>query len=101
QQATKGNMKALEERRQALKRRAEKEQSAARELAERLAGLVFAIEARAGETGRLFGSVTSADIAEAVQAQAGVELDRRRIDLEEPIKAAGRYQVPVRLYTGV
>lgn len=101
EQATKGNMKSLEQRRQALRRRAEKEKAAAEALAERLAGLTFTITARAGEQGRLFGSVTSSDIAAAVQEQAGVEVDRRRIELEDPIKSEGVYEVPVRLHAGV
>lgn len=99
--ATKGNIKALEQRRQALLRRAERERAEARAVAERLAAHVVKISARAGETGRLFGSVTSSDVADAVKEQLGIELDRRRIDLEEPIKAAGEYQIPVRLASGV
>lgn len=99
--ATKGNIKALEQRRQALLRRAERERAEARAVAERLAAHVVKISARAGESGRLFGSVTSSDIADAVKEQLDIELDRRRIDLEEPIKAAGEYEVPVRLASGV
>lgn len=99
--ATKGNIKALEQRRQALLRRAERERAEARAVAERLAAHVVKISARAGESGRLFGSVTSSDIADAVKEQLDIELDRRRIDLDEPIKAAGEYAVSVRLASGV
>lgn len=101
EQATKGNMKSLEMRREALKRRAQREEAAARELASRLEALSITIRTKAGESGRLFGSVTSGDIAEAVQQAAGIELDRRKIELEESIKALGSYQVPVKLYPGV
>jgi len=100
-EATKGNIKSLEERRQALLRRAERERAEAKATAERLAASVIKISARAGETGKLFGSVTTSDIAEAVKEQLGIELDRRRIDLEDPIKTVGTYQIPVRLASGV
>jgi len=63
-----------------------------------LAGAVIRIEARAGSGGRLFGSVSAGDIAEAVEATKGVELDRRKLELEEPIKTLGTHEVPVHLY---
>ena len=56
------------------------------------------IAARAGEEGRLFGSVTAADIAEAVAAQAGVEVDRKDVHLDEPIRSVGTHEVRVRLF---
>jgi large subunit ribosomal protein L9 len=59
------------------------------------------VEARAGEGGRLFGSVTSSDIADAVKAQLGVEVDRRDITLDEPLKELGVAEVPIRLHTDV
>ena len=59
------------------------------------------VKARAGEGGKLFGSVTSTDIADAVLAQAEVELDRRRIGLADPLKELGPVEVPVRLHTDV
>lgn len=101
EEATKGNIKSVEQRRQALLRRAERERAEAEQIAERLGAHTVTLTAKAGETGRLFGSITSADIAEAVQQQVGVEVDRRRIELDEPIKAAGSYEVPVRLHVGV
>ena len=101
EQATKGNVKSLEMRREALKKRAQREEAQARELASRLEALTVTIRAKAGESGRLFGSVTTSDIVQALQESAGIELDRRKIELEEPIKALGRYQVPVKLYPGV
>ena len=76
-----------------------------RESAERLASalvpMVIRIPAKAGAEGRLFGSVTAADVVEAVQAQTGVALDRRRLHLDEPIKALGLHEVPVRLHPEV
>jgi len=76
-----------------------------RESAEQVARLlvtkVIRIPGRAGPEGRLFGSVTSADLVNAVQEQAGVTLERKRIHLDEPIKALGAHEVPVRLHSEV
>jgi len=72
----------------------------ATELAARLAGATVITYLKAGEEGRLFGSVTSSDIAELL-AQQGIELDRRKIILEEPIKLLGNYQVRVHLHEDV
>ena len=62
---------------------------------------VIKITAKAGAEGKLFGSVTAADLVEAVQAQTGVELDRRRLRLEEPIRNLGVHEVPVKLHSDV
>ena len=70
-------------------------------LAARLTTGTIEVKARAGEGGRLFGSVTAADIADAVQAQLGIEIDRRRLDLDEPLKELGAAEVPLRLHTDV
>ena len=59
------------------------------------------IEARAGTAGRLFGSVGPADVVEAAKAQKGVELDRRHVELDEPIKAVGSYEVVLNLFADV
>ncbi len=76
-----------------------------KESAETVAGVLSAgtvtITARAGAEGRLFGSVTTTDIAEAVQAQTGAVLDRRKIRLAEPLKSVGSHVVPVRLHAEV
>jgi large subunit ribosomal protein L9 len=78
-----------------------KEREAAEELAKILVAKTIEIKARAGAEGRLFGSVTSGDIAEAIQAQAGVELNRRMIDLNEPIRSVGSHAVTVKAHTDV
>lgn len=78
-----------------------RERAAAAELAEVLGSRRIEVGARAGEGGRLFGSVTTADIAEAVAAQLDVELDRRKVGLDEPIKELGEHDMPVRLHTDV
>ncbi len=73
----------------------------AEEVAARLTPQVVTITAKAGAEGRLFGSVTAADVVAAVESQTGVSLDRRKVHLEEPIKALGRHEVPVRLHSAV
>jgi large subunit ribosomal protein L9 len=70
----------------------------ATEVAETLNKSVITIEARTGEDERLFGSVTAANIADAIEQARGIHLDRRRIRLEEPIKALGTHQVPVQVH---
>ena len=73
----------------------------AREAASRLAALQVRLETRAGSGGRLFGSVSPADIAAAVKAAGGPELDRRRIEIKNPIRTVGAHQVSVRLHPEV
>ena len=75
----------------------DKQEEELRGLSDRLQGMRVQIEARVGEKGRLFGSVTSADIAEKLAAEVGEEIDRRKIDLEEPIRTVGEHQVTIRL----
>jgi large subunit ribosomal protein L9 len=95
--ATKGSIRQVEERQAAEARRVAKQEEELRGLSERLQGMRVQIEARVGEQGRLFGSVTAADIAEKVSAQVGEEIDRRKIDLDEPIRTVGEHHVTIRL----
>jgi large subunit ribosomal protein L9 len=78
-----------------------RDRGAAETKAGALAGAVLSVRARAGSGGRLFGSVSAADIVDAARAQKGVEIERRQVVLDEPIKAVGTYDVPVRLFEGV
>jgi large subunit ribosomal protein L9 len=73
----------------------------ARATAERLSGLRVRLQTRAGSGGRLFGSISTADIAAAVKAAGGPELDRRKIEIGNPIKTVGAHQVAVRLHPEV
>ena len=73
----------------------------AEEIARRLVPVVIRIPARAGGEGKLFGSVTATDVVEAVQAQANIELDRRKVTLDDPIRSLGTHEVPVRLHPEV
>ena len=78
-----------------------RERGSAEDIARQLVPTVIQIPARAGSEGRLFGSVTTADVVEAVQAQTGIEIDRRRLHLDEPIKSLGMHQVPAKLHADV
>lgn len=96
--ATKGNLKQLEERRNNIEKREAVRIADANALKETLEGKSIVVDAKVGDEGVLFGSVTSAMIADAVKEQLGVELDRKRIELGKPIKLAGSHDVAVSLY---
>lgn len=96
--ATKGNLKQLEERRSNIEKREAVRIADANTLKETLEGKSVVVDAKVGDEGVLFGSVTSAMIADAVKDQLGVELDRKRIELGKPIKMAGSHEVAVSLY---
>ena len=96
--ATKGNLKQLEERRHNIAKREEKRLADAAALKETLEGKAVTVDARIGEEGQLFGSVTSVMIADAVKQQLGVEVDRKRIARSQTIKNAGRHEVEVNIY---
>jgi large subunit ribosomal protein L9 len=78
-----------------------RDREAAQEVADRLAGTPIEVKARAGEGGKLFGSVTAADIVAAVNERAGVEIDRRKLTLADPLKELGTAEVPVQLHPDV
>ena len=78
-----------------------RERGAAEEVATKLVPQVIRLTSRAGGEGKLFGSVTTTDVAEAVLAQTGIELDRRKLHLEEPIRVVGTHRVTVRLHSDV
>lgn len=98
--ATEANKKIVEQERQAHLRREAKERGEAEELSRLLAGVTVTIPQKAGEHDQLFGSVTAKDISEALEQQH-FSVDRRKIQLEEPIKQLGEYKVPVRLHKDV
>jgi large subunit ribosomal protein L9 len=95
-EATQGNLRMLEEEKRQHSRRMEKEKRGSETLAAQLEKISLTIQMKVGEDDKLFGSVTSIMIAEAL-AEKGIQLDRRTIELEDPIKALGIYDVPVRL----
>ena len=96
--ATKGNLKQLEERRNNIAKREAVRVADAEALKAKLDGQNVTVDVKVGEEGVLFGSVTSAMIADAVKAQLGVELDRKRVELGKPIKVAGTHNVEISLY---
>ena len=99
-EASAANVRQIE-REKALREQEEAQTlSGARERATRLEGVSLTFNARAGQEGKLFGSITSGDIAEKL-AELGHEVDRRSIELEEPIKALGVFTVPIRLHSQV
>jgi large subunit ribosomal protein L9 len=98
--ATESNKKIVEQERQAHLRREAKVVGEAGDLAKLMAAVVVTISQKAGENGQLFGSVTTKDIAEALEVQ-GYTIERRKIVLEEPIKSLGEFKVPLRLHPEV
>ncbi len=99
-EATEGNKKRIAAEGRARESRREEERTRAAELASRLEALALTVSAKAGEGERLFGSVTSQDIAAALDG-AGQPVDKRRIELDHPIKTLGDHVVPVRLHPEV
>jgi large subunit ribosomal protein L9 len=101
-EATEASVRRLEQERERAEQRARRDYLEARRRASRLEDLSLTFHARAGEESKLFGSITSADIADRLKEQdLDFEVDRRHIDLDEPIKALGVYSVPVRLHAEV
>ena len=99
-EATQANVRRMEAERAAQGRKDAETLSEARQRAAAIEGVSLTFHARAGQEGKLFGSITSADIADKL-AEQGVQIDRRTIELDEPIKALGVTSVPVRLHPQV
>ena len=99
-EASTGNMKALERIRTSLAKKTANELDAAQKQAALLNGVSLSFTRKSGENGQLFGSVTSADIAGALEAK-GFEVDRRKIQLNEPLKSLGEYTVAIKLHREV
>jgi large subunit ribosomal protein L9 len=95
--ATEANVRELEHHRRVVAKEVAKEMATLGAVKDRIEGLSLEVKARVGEEGRLFGSVTALQIGELL-AQQGVEVDRRRIELREPIKEAGEHTVAVKLH---
>lgn len=99
-EATAGNKKVVEQMRASALRRSAKEKAQAEELSKQFDGLSVSFQRRAGEHDQLFGSVTSGDVAEALEKK-GFSLDRRKIQLHEPLKTIGEFTIPVKLHKDV
>ena len=96
--ATKGNLKQLEQRKHNIAKREEKRIADAEALKSQLEGIKVKVDVQVGEEGQLFGSVTTTMIADAIKAATDVEIDKRRIELNRPIKTAGIHDVTISLY---
>jgi len=101
QPATRGALEEAQRRQEAAERAAEQAAERAEETGALLAKTVLTIQHRAGEDGRLFGSVTTKEVADAIQDARGLRVDRRRIRLDEPIREVGTYMVEVEVGGGV
>jgi len=99
-EANERSLRVLEGQQKVMADRARRERTESEQLASALETAVIEIPARGGEGGRLFGSVTAQDIADAL-VRAGFEVGKKQIDLEEPIKTAGFYKIPVRVGPGM
>jgi large subunit ribosomal protein L9 len=99
-QANAGNKAVIEQMKSASLRRSAKEKTQAEELAKQFDGVALSFQRRSGENDQLFGSVTSGDIVDAL-AKKGFNLDRRKVQLHEPLKTVGEFAIPVKLHKDV
>ncbi|TCT24602.1 LSU ribosomal protein L9P [Melghiribacillus thermohalophilus] len=100
-EATKGNLKALEAQKKKQKEQEMEELNEAKKLKEKIGSLTVEISAKAGDGGRLFGSVTSKQIADELKKKHNINIDKRKIELDQPIRALGYTNVPVKLHPEV
>ncbi len=100
-EATKGNVRNLEKQKAIMAEKQAEAKAAAEELAEKIKTLTVNIVSKGGEGGRLFGSITSKDISEALEEQHGIKIDKKKIVLDSPIKQTGETEVAVKVYPEV
>lgn len=100
-EATSGNVKQVSVEKQAEKNKKNRAKQEAQEIADRINGQNLQIATKVGEAGKLFGSITSQEIADRLKKQYKVEIDKRKIDLKEPIKSLGRFTVTIRIHPKV
>ena len=101
QEANAQNLNSAQVRQDAAAHKKAVEKKNAEELAAQLADRGVTIQAKCGSTGRLFGAITNAEIAEALSAQTGLDIDKKKVVLQNPIKELGAYTVTLKLYAGV
>ena len=97
-EATKGNIHSLEKQKELQQKKLADQKAHAEKTAAELKSKKVVIKTKAGEGGRLFGSITSKDIADAIEKQLGMKIDKKRIDLEGPLKQLGTYDVTIKLF---
>ncbi len=100
-EATPGALKEIQRKRAAQDAREAEMRTEAQAKAELLKNKVITLEAKCGEKGRLYGSVTSAEVAEALEAQHGIKADKRKLDIGDPIREVGVREITVWLYSGI
>jgi large subunit ribosomal protein L9 len=100
-EANESNMNLFNQKKQAAVNKKNKEISTAKELAQKLSQTTVVLKAKAGENGKLFGSITSKDIAEGLKKQQGIELDKRKIILDDTLKTLGSTEFEVKVYEGI
>ena len=99
--ATPENKKILEEQRAEIEAQRAMDKAVAEDLKKKLENASVTIEAKGGDNGRLFGAVTSQDIADAIEAQCKIKVDKKKIDVPQPIKSAGESFVELKLFQGI
>ncbi|AOT70530.1 50S ribosomal protein L9 [Geosporobacter ferrireducens] len=100
-EATEGGIKVLEKQKAAEARKKQEELQEAKVLAEKLSSLIVSLKGKAGEGGRLFGSITSKDIAEGLEKQHKIKMDKRKIQMDNPIRELGASFVEIKVYPEV
>ncbi len=100
-EATEGNIRNLEKQKAIAAEKKAEEKAAAQATAEKIGALSVEIKTKAGEGGKIFGSITSKDIADALKAQHNITVDKKKIQLDSPIKQTGEITVEIKLYTEV
>ena len=100
-EATQGNIRHLEKQKAIAAEKKAEEKAAAKKQAEKIGKLTVTIKTKAGDGGKIFGSITSKDIAEGLKSQHGIEVDKKKIQLSSPIKQTGEMSVDIKLYSEV
>ena len=100
-EATKHNLGVAKQQQKAIEKRKMLERLSAEEAAKQLTGLKVIIKAKCGENGRLFGSVTTKEISEAILAQHGIEVDKKKIAMDDHIKDLGETPIQIKVYAGI
>ena len=100
-EATEGNVRNLEKQKAIAAEKLEAQKEAAKKQAEEMSKITVIVKTKGGENGKLFGSITSKDIAEALEKQEKIKVDKKKIDLANPIKQTGDFEVTVKLFPEV
>jgi large subunit ribosomal protein L9 len=99
--ADEGKIKVLKEKAKAEKKRKAKAEQDAEKTAKQLSNKTVVISVKTGEQGRLYGSITSKDVADAIEKDLGIKIDKKKVELSAPIRALGTYNVSIKLFPGI